>query len=73
MGDWHKVEKHWSPCDGCQVGWGAMSSEIRNGELWTKSDDCHEECERYNDWVAGDLIHKIVTERHDALMELAKH
>jgi len=60
MGKWHKVEsKPWSPCDGCQVGWGSISYEIRNGELWAKSDDCHEECQQYKDWC-------------DALLELAK-
>ena len=73
MGNWHKVEqKPWSPCDGCQTGHGSISTKIVNEELYTKSDDCHEECQEYKDWCDGRLIHDIVAERHDALMELAK-
>lgn len=51
MGEWHKVEpKPYSPCDNCQSGSCGITSEIRNGELWMKSDDCHETCERYREY-----------------------
>ena len=73
MGEWHKVEpKPWSPCDGCEMGWGSISQKIIDGELYSKIDDCHETCQRYRDWCNGKLIHNIVQERREALLELAK-
>ena len=71
MGNWRKVEpKAYSPCDGCEMGWGSISQKVKNGELYTKTDDCHETCQQYQDWLDGKLVHTIVQERHDALLEL---
>lgn len=73
MGEWHKVKpKAWSPCDGCEVGHSAYSSKIVDGKMWIKANHCQETCQRYKDWLNGELIHNIVAERHDALLELGK-
>ncbi len=47
MGDWHKVErKPYSPCDGCEMGFCSYSQKEVDGELYVKTDNCHETCER---------------------------
>lgn len=47
MGDWYKYEppdpNH--PCLNCQMGSCDVTTEMRDGELWTKIDNCHETCE----------------------------
>ncbi len=45
MGEWHKVE-FYSPCNACSTGSCDVSSEIRDGEVWTKIDACHETCDK---------------------------
>lgn len=46
MGEWHKHQypdpRH--PCTNCQASSCSVTSEFRDGELWTKTDDCHETC-----------------------------
>jgi len=59
MGEWHKVgKKPWSPCDDCQAGYCSYSSKFEDGEWWVKTDDCHETCQRYKDWLDGKLTGK---------------
>ena len=54
MGEWHKHQppdpNH--PCTNCQAGSCGVTSEIRDGELWMKSDDCTETCQRYLEYTA---------------------
>ena len=75
MGEWHKVgERKKTPCDECQVGWGAFSSRTnKKGELETKSDSCSETCQLWKDFCKRDLVIEVVTARKDALLELAKY
>lgn len=69
MGEWHKVEpRRWTICDGCQMGYASVSQKTVNGELYTKTDDCHETCERYKEFLEeGYRIN------HDIYAKLAKH
>lgn len=53
MGDWIEVKPPvLSICNGCQMGHCAISQKVQNGKLYTKTDDCHETCQRYKDWFA---------------------
>jgi len=47
MGEWHKVEKPSDgdyPCARCNAGWSNYSAKEIDGELYTKTDSCHETC-----------------------------
>lgn len=58
MGEWHEVKtRQWSPCDGCQMGSCSISQKEEGGKLYSKTDDCHEACQEYNDWVKNNLRH----------------
>ena len=53
MGNWYKAQcpDPNNPCTNCDVGSCGVSSETRNSELWTKTDDCHETCQRLKDYL----------------------
>jgi len=57
MGEWHKhqgpVPSH--PCTNCEAGSCSVATEMRDGELWTKTDDCHETCQLLKDHNARSL------------------
>lgn len=58
MGEWHKVElRPYSPCDGCEAGSCGVSSwtDPKTGELWTKTDDCHETCTILSEYLKGNM------------------
>ena len=51
MRGWHKYKPpdRGDPCTGCQMGWSSYSSEMRDGELWVKTESCFDNCEGYMD------------------------
>lgn len=59
MGKWVEIKpKPWSPCDDCQAAYCVYSYKVENGKEYTKTDDCHETCKRYKDWLKGKLTGK---------------
>ena len=57
MGEWQKVPTsncgdRLHPCTNCGMGYGGVSSWVDpvTLELWTKSDDCTETCDRLKEY-----------------------
>lgn len=63
MSEWHKYEVAGFPCMGCQFGYSNISSEMRSGELWVKSDDCSETCLLLKNWRRRQELERDMAER----------